>query len=80
MFKLILKTTVKLERDPSGQVIKEWQNDHWIASSYDELGNRSQITSNLGAKIDITRNEMANVLQTQLLAQNKPIEQHPAVQ
>ncbi|WP_456958047.1 hypothetical protein [Lysinibacillus sp. TE18511] len=44
--------TVKLERDPSGQVIKEWQNDHWIASSYDELGNRSQITSSLGAKID----------------------------
>ncbi len=35
--------TVKLERDPSGQVIKEWQNDHWIASSYDKLGNRSQI-------------------------------------
>jgi len=31
---------VKLERDPSGQVIKEWQNDHWIASSYDELGSR----------------------------------------
>ncbi len=27
--------TVKLERDPSGQVIKEWQNDHWISSSYD---------------------------------------------
>ncbi|MFJ5789255.1 hypothetical protein ACIQXW_10315 [Lysinibacillus sp. NPDC097162] len=55
--------TVKLERDPSGQVIKEWQNDHWIARSYDELGNRSQITSSLGAKIDVTRNELGNVLQ-----------------
>ncbi|MET4561964.1 RHS repeat-associated protein [Lysinibacillus parviboronicapiens] len=55
--------TVKLERDPSGQVIKEWQNDHWIASSYDELGNRSQITSSLGAKIDVARNVMGNVLQ-----------------
>ncbi|MFJ8460749.1 RHS repeat-associated core domain-containing protein [Lysinibacillus xylanilyticus] len=54
---------VKLERDPSGQVIKEWQNDHWIASSYDELGNRSQITSSLGAKIDVARNEMGNVSQ-----------------
>ncbi|WP_285398407.1 hypothetical protein [Lysinibacillus sp. fls2-241-R2A-57] len=52
---------VKLELDPSGQVIKEWQNDHWIASSYDELGNRSQITSSLGAKIDVARNEMGNV-------------------
>ncbi|WP_432702810.1 RHS repeat domain-containing protein [Lysinibacillus sphaericus] len=54
---------VKLERDPLGQVIKEWQNDHWIASSYDELGNCSQITSSLGAKIDVTRNELGNVLQ-----------------
>ena len=55
--------TVKLERDPAGQVIKEWQNDQWIASSYDELGNRSQITSSLGACIDVTRNEMGNVSQ-----------------
>ncbi|MFE3577281.1 RHS repeat domain-containing protein [Lysinibacillus sp. NPDC059133] len=55
--------TVKLERDPSGQVIKEWQNDHWIASTYDELGNRSQITSSLGAKIDVARNEMGIVSQ-----------------
>ncbi|WP_053486152.1 RHS repeat-associated core domain-containing protein [Lysinibacillus sp. FJAT-14745] len=55
--------SVKLERDPSGQVIKEWQNDDWIASSYDELGNRSQITSSLGAKIDVTRNEMGRVSQ-----------------
>ncbi|GAA3346594.1 hypothetical protein GCM10017717_16570 [Deinococcus persicinus] len=55
--------TVKLERDPSGQVIKEWQNDQWIASSYDELGNRSQITSSLGAKIDVMRNELGNILQ-----------------
>ncbi len=55
--------TVKLERDPSGRVIKEWQNDHWIASTYDELGNRSQITSSLGAKIDVTRNDMGNVSQ-----------------
>ncbi|MEX3745999.1 MULTISPECIES: hypothetical protein [Lysinibacillus] len=54
---------VKLERDPSGQVIKEWQNDYWIASSYDELGNRSQITSSLGAKIDVARNEMGDVSQ-----------------
>ncbi|MEY9972703.1 RHS repeat-associated protein [Lysinibacillus sp. RC46] len=54
---------IKLERDSSGQVIKEWQNDHWIASSYDELGNRSQITSSLGAKIDVARNEMGNVSQ-----------------
>ncbi len=52
---------VKLERDLSGQVIKEWQNDHWIASSYDELGNRSQIMSSLGAKIDVARNDMGQI-------------------
>ncbi|WP_346234452.1 RHS repeat-associated core domain-containing protein [Lysinibacillus telephonicus] len=55
--------TVKLERDASGQVIKEWQNDHWIESSYDELGNRSRITSSLGANIHVARNEMGNVMQ-----------------
>lgn len=55
--------SVKLERDPFGQIIKEWQNDHWIGSSYDELGNRSQITSSLGAKIDVARNELGNVSQ-----------------
>ncbi|WP_185807718.1 RHS repeat domain-containing protein [Lysinibacillus telephonicus] len=55
--------TVKLERDVSGQVIKEWQNDHWLESSYDELGNRSQITSSLGANITVARNEMGNVMQ-----------------
>ncbi|MGE7928267.1 RHS repeat-associated core domain-containing protein [Lysinibacillus xylanilyticus] len=55
--------TVKLKLNPAGQVIKEWQNDHWIASSYDVLGNRSQITSSLGAKIDVARNEMGNVSQ-----------------
>nr|WP_232337067.1 Imm51 family immunity protein [Lysinibacillus timonensis] len=55
--------TVKLERDASGQVIKEWQNDHWIESSYDELGNRSRITSSLGAIITVARNEMGSVMQ-----------------
>ncbi|MCY9545425.1 hypothetical protein [Lysinibacillus xylanilyticus] len=44
-------------------MIKEWQNDHWIATSYDELGKRSQITSSLGAKIDVARNDMGNVMQ-----------------
>ncbi|MCY9545418.1 hypothetical protein [Lysinibacillus xylanilyticus] len=57
------QVTVKFERDLSGQVIKEWQNDHWIANSYDEIGNRSQITSSLGANIDVARNENGNVSQ-----------------
>ncbi|WP_223556336.1 MULTISPECIES: hypothetical protein [Lysinibacillus] len=28
---------------------------------YDELGNRSQITSSLGARIDVARNEMGDM-------------------
>ncbi|WP_375199427.1 hypothetical protein [Bacillus sp. RS11] len=28
---------VKMERDPSGQVIKEWQNDHWIQGQYEDI-------------------------------------------
>ncbi|MFJ8462035.1 hypothetical protein ACIQ57_23440 [Lysinibacillus xylanilyticus] len=39
------------------------KNNHWIASSYYELGYRSQITSSLGAKIDVARNELGNVSQ-----------------
>ncbi|WP_230593888.1 hypothetical protein, partial [Lysinibacillus sphaericus] len=42
--------TVKLERNSSGQVIKKWQNNH-------------QITSSLGARFDVERNELGNVLQ-----------------
>ncbi|MFC9539001.1 hypothetical protein ACFTQ7_03860 [Lysinibacillus sp. NPDC056959] len=60
-----------MERDPSGQVIKEWQNDHWIASSYDELGNRSQIISSLGAKVDVARNDTGNVSQITASPQSK---------
>ncbi|MCY9549864.1 hypothetical protein [Lysinibacillus xylanilyticus] len=47
-FVLIIMMTLgkrlALTKNGSLTVINEWQNDHWIASSFDGLGNRSQIT------------------------------------
>jgi RHS repeat-associated protein len=51
-------TALKFERNPIGKIVKEWQNDHWVESVYDKLGNRIQISSSLGAKIDVERNQM----------------------
>ena len=49
---------LKFERNPAGQIVREWQDGHWIASEYDKLGIRTQISSSLGAKIDTQRNQM----------------------
>lgn len=46
-----------IERDASGRVIKELQDEHSVQSKYDELGKRSEVTSSLGASIKIERNE-----------------------
>ena len=51
-------TTLKFERDQSGQIIREWQDGNWVASEYDELGIRTRISSSLGAKIEVERNQM----------------------
>ncbi|WP_310602694.1 RHS repeat-associated core domain-containing protein [Anaerosporobacter sp.] len=51
-------TKVKFERDPLGRVTKEWQDYNWIASEYDELGNRVQVASSFGANILTKRNVM----------------------
>ena len=51
-------TALKFERNPAGQIIKEWQDNKWIANEYDKLGHRIQISSSLGAKIDKERNQM----------------------
>lgn len=51
-------TKLKFERDKLGRVTKEWQDDVWIASEYDERGDRIQVSSSFGAKILTKRNEM----------------------
>lgn len=50
--------TVRYERNQVGLVTREWQNDDWIASDYDEVGNRIQVSSSMGAKIAVARNQM----------------------
>jgi hypothetical protein len=41
---------VKFERNAAGQIIKEWQGDHWVASEYDDLGLRTEISSSLAPR------------------------------
>ena len=54
---------VKFERDALGRVLKETQGDHWVASRYDALGQRSQMASSLGAKLYLQRNAMGDVME-----------------
>jgi YD repeat-containing protein len=51
-------STVKFERNAAGHVTKEWQDGLWVASTYDGLGRRTQVTSSLGANILTARDEM----------------------
>ena len=48
--------TLKFEYDVTGRLIKEMQNDYVVESIYDEVGNRTFITSSLGANIAIAHN------------------------
>lgn len=59
-------TKIRLERDKSGRIIKEWQDEHWIAHNYDDLGNCIQKTSSFGANILTKRNMMGQA--THMLA------------
>ena len=54
-------TTLKFERDALGQIIKESQGDHRVASTYDALGYRIEIQSSLGYAQRITRNRCGDV-------------------
>ncbi len=50
--------TIKLERDAIGRVIREWQDEHWISSTYDREGARTSIRSSFGAHVDLTLDAM----------------------
>ncbi|WP_194530705.1 RHS repeat domain-containing protein [Zobellia roscoffensis] len=54
-------STVQLIRDKAGRVIAENQDGHLVESAYDNLGNRIQITSSLGAEIDLLRNRLGQI-------------------
>ena len=53
--------TIKLERDKAGKLLKEWQDEHWVASEYDVTGNRLQVSSSYGAKVLSKRDKMGQV-------------------
>lgn len=53
--------TVRYERNPMGKITKEWQNDDWVASEYDGLGNRTKVSSSLGANIAVARNQKGQI-------------------
>ena len=53
--------TIKLERDKAGQILKEWQDNHWVAGEYDASGNRVKVTSSFGASILSKRDSMGQV-------------------
>ena len=54
-------TAIKLERDKSGRIQKEWQDNHWVASDYDSSGNRLAVSSSFGANILSKRDKMGQV-------------------
>ena len=53
---------LRLERDKTGQIIREWQDYDWVAKEYDESGSCTRITSRFGANIRMERNEMGQVI------------------
>ncbi|WP_196893451.1 RHS repeat-associated core domain-containing protein [Aureivirga marina] len=55
---------VRLERDALGRVLKEYQNDICIESTYDRQGQRTNITSSLGANIEVTRDKQGDIVHT----------------
>ena len=53
--------TVRFERDEVGRILKEWQDDYWVSSSYDDNGLRTEMRSCFGAIQRIERNSLGNV-------------------
>jgi RHS repeat-associated protein len=56
---------VRLVRDNVGRVLEEYQNDVRIENTYNRVGQRVALTSNLGADIKISRNKEGQILNTE---------------
>ncbi|MEP7171093.1 MAG: hypothetical protein ABI855_17125, partial [Bacteroidota bacterium] len=50
-------SSLLIERDSAGRIIKELQDEHSVENKYDELGKRIEVTSSLGASIKMKRND-----------------------
>ena len=55
------EATVSYTRDDLGRVTEEVSGAFKISSRYDKLGNRTRISSNLGAEVKITRDQYGQV-------------------
>lgn len=54
--------TLRWELDALGQILKEFQGEHWVSSEYDAQGLRTRITSSLGLDQAIIRNALGDVV------------------
>ncbi|MGN6353822.1 MAG: RHS repeat-associated core domain-containing protein [Parafilimonas sp.] len=50
-------SSVIIERDALGRVIKDNQDEYFVESVYDKLGRRAEVKSSLGASIKLERNK-----------------------
>jgi RHS repeat-associated protein len=57
-----IHATVRFERDILGKILKEFQNEDWVSSEYNLLGNRIGLESSLGAKMAFGRNDMGDIM------------------
>jgi RHS repeat-associated protein len=53
---------VQFERDVMGNILKETVNDEWIASAFDNMGNRIRTSSSMGADIQHAYNALGDIL------------------
>jgi RHS repeat-associated protein len=56
---------IQFTRNKMGQVVTEAQNENAVHSRYSKTGERIQVTSNLGALIQLQRNQQGRVTQMQ---------------
>ncbi len=56
-------TTVRLKRDALGRVLRETQGEYWVEYGYDPLGQRTAITSSLGADVSLSHDVLGNISQ-----------------
>ncbi|MEQ9411347.1 MAG: DUF6531 domain-containing protein [Fuerstiella sp.] len=57
--------SVKFERDWAGRILKEWQDELWVSSAYDDEGRRLEMRSCFGAVQRIDRNRTGDVVGVQ---------------
>ena len=56
---------VVFERDALGRVVREVQDGHWVGSAYNALGQRTHLTSSLGADLRLTHDSLGQLTQMQ---------------